>query len=111
MHMQIMNPYNEHYNKMNYLIKKKSIFNYHIKSLFVVFLLQINECESLLISLKGANSDSLCLLEKKKIELNMLQSQIQSLKYEQSVIISKVGGNHFFYSINSFLFSRIKSKK
>ncbi len=52
---------------------------------------QINECESLLISLKDANKDSLCLLEQKKLELNMIQSQIQSLKYEQSITNSKVG--------------------
>ncbi|CAF0725433.1 unnamed protein product [Rotaria sordida] len=45
---------------------------------------KINECESLLVSLKDVNKDSLCLLEQKKAELNMTQSEIQSLKYEQS---------------------------
>ena len=54
------------------------------------FSVQINECESLLISLKDANRDSLSLLEQKKGELNLAQIQLQSLKYEQSVMESKV---------------------
>ena len=44
----------------------------------------------MLRSLKDANRDSLGLLEQKKMDLNMAQSEIQTLKYEQSVIISKV---------------------
>ncbi|CAF4150962.1 unnamed protein product, partial [Rotaria sp. Silwood2] len=50
---------------------------------------KINECESLLGSLKDANKDSLFLLEQKKAELNMTQSEIQSLKYEQSTTNAK----------------------
>ncbi|CAF4784013.1 unnamed protein product, partial [Rotaria sp. Silwood1] len=50
---------------------------------------KINECESLLISLKEANKDSLFLLEQKKAELNMSQSEIQSLKYDQSTTSAK----------------------
>ncbi|CAF4867569.1 unnamed protein product, partial [Rotaria sp. Silwood2] len=54
--------------------------SYHEKS---------NEYESLLISLKEANQNSLHLLEKRETELNTTQSEIQTLKYEQSAIISK----------------------
>ena len=52
--------------------------------------------------MKDANKDSLCLLEKKKIELNMAQSETQTLRYEQSATASKVRYsykiqfNHFF---------------
>ncbi|CAF3274872.1 unnamed protein product [Rotaria sp. Silwood2] len=55
--------------------------SYHEKS---------NEYESLLISLKEANQNSLHLLEKRETELNTTQSEIQTLKYEQSAIISKL---------------------
>ncbi|CAF3647727.1 unnamed protein product [Rotaria sp. Silwood1] len=54
--------------------------SYHEKS---------NEYESLLISLKEANNNSLHLLEQREAELNTAQSELQTLKYEQSVIISK----------------------
>lgn len=54
------------------------------------FLMKINECESLLISLKDANKESIGFVEQKKAELNFAQTQIQTLKYEQSVIIAKV---------------------
>ncbi|CAM2700904.1 unnamed protein product [Rotaria socialis] len=50
---------------------------------------KINECESLIISLKDANRDALSVLEQKKSELNMAQTDIQSLKYEQSITTSK----------------------
>ena len=57
----------------------------------LVFLLfQINECESLLRSLKDANRETVSLLEQKKTELNLTNSEIQSLKYENSAIIAKV---------------------
>ncbi|CAF5109189.1 unnamed protein product, partial [Rotaria sp. Silwood1] len=55
--------------------------SYHEKS---------NEYESLLISLKEANNNSLHLLEQREAELNTAQSELQTLKYEQSVISSKL---------------------
>ncbi len=50
----------------------------------------MNECESLLISLKETNKNSLYLLEQKKHELNTVQSELQTLKYEQSATATKV---------------------
>ncbi len=51
---------------------------------------KINECETLLISLKEANKNSLYQLEQKKHELNAAQKEIETLKYEQNSTISKV---------------------
>ncbi|CAF0728780.1 unnamed protein product [Adineta steineri] len=50
---------------------------------------KINECESLLISLKEANKNSLSLLEQKKTELNAAQSELQAFKYQQAATTSK----------------------
>ncbi|CAF4279111.1 unnamed protein product, partial [Rotaria magnacalcarata] len=55
---------------------------------------KINECESLIISLKDANRDSLSVSEQKRAELNMAQTEIQSLKYEQSITTAKVRFDH-----------------
>ncbi len=51
---------------------------------------KINECETLLITLKETNKNSLYQLEQKKLELNAAQSEIQTLKYEQTSTVSKV---------------------
>lgn len=40
--------------------------------------------------MKDANRDTLNLLEQKTVEVTMLQTQIQSLKYELSITGSKV---------------------
>jgi predicted RNase H-like nuclease (RuvC/YqgF family) len=62
---------------------------------------KINECETLLISMKEVNKNSLYQLEQKKLELNAVQTEIQTLKYEQSSTVSKV--------IKEFCFGREKS--
>ncbi|CAF4067543.1 unnamed protein product, partial [Rotaria sordida] len=49
-----------------------------------------NEYESLLISLKEANKNSLHLLEQREAELNTVQSDLQTIKYEQSITIAKL---------------------
>jgi len=40
--------------------------------------------------LKDANQESIGLFEQKKAELNLAQTQIQTLKYEQSIVLGKV---------------------
>ncbi|CAF1568878.1 unnamed protein product, partial [Didymodactylos carnosus] len=51
---------------------------------------KIADCELLLISMKEAQKDTICLLEQKKVEITMLQSELETLRVENIHSNSKI---------------------
>ena len=51
---------------------------------------KLSECEKMIISLKETNKNKEYLLEQKKSELNSLQTNFQTLTYEQTATVAKV---------------------